>query len=161
MGEGNGFDAAIRVDMRSDPLLLSCVRSLITAASERFGFNAHDAGQIGLCVDEALCNIINHGYDKRTDGEITMRVWPLENPDGIRVVLEDRGKQVDLESIRPRNLEEVRPGGLGVHIIREIMDEATYEHREGGGLRLILVKHVNQSSSNSDTPRKGNGSAHE
>ena len=93
-------------------------------------------------MDEALCNVINHGYQRRPDGPIWLNLWALDGDDqpGLKVVIEDRARQVDPAQIQSRNLEDIRPGGLGVHIIREIMDEARYEKREGGGMRLTMVK---------------------
>ncbi len=61
---------------------------------------------------------------------------------GIRVVIEDEAKQVDPETIRSRDLEDIRPGGLGVHIIQHVMDFARYEKREERGMRLILEKRL-------------------
>jgi anti-sigma regulatory factor (Ser/Thr protein kinase) len=59
---------------------------------------------------------------------------------GLKVVLEDEARQVDPSKIKSRDLDEIRPGGLGVHIIREVMDEAVYERRDRVGMRLTLVK---------------------
>lgn len=67
-------------------------------------------------------------------------------PTALRIVLEDEAEQVDPATIKSRDLEEVRPGGLGVHIIKSVMDEVKYERREGvGGLggvgmRLTMIK---------------------
>jgi hypothetical protein len=61
-------------------------------------------------------------------------------PTGLRIVIEDLGRQTDPGAIKGRDLDDVRPGGLGVHIIREVMDEVVYEKRPGGGMRLTLVK---------------------
>jgi anti-sigma regulatory factor (Ser/Thr protein kinase) len=72
-----------------------------------------------------------------------MSIWALDgDPAGIKIVLEDRARQVALEKIKSRDLEDVRPGGLGVFIIAEIMDEVHYEHREGGGMRLTMIRRV-------------------
>ncbi|MFU8830355.1 MAG: ATP-binding protein, partial [Phycisphaerales bacterium] len=66
---------------------------------------------------------------------------------GIKLVIEDLAQQVDPDDIRSRSLEEVRPGGLGVHIMREIMDEVRFERRapdetgdRGVGMRLTMIK---------------------
>ena len=56
--------------------------------------------------------------------------------------IDDRGKQTEPERIRSRELSEIRPGGLGVHIIKEVMDSVRYEKRSGGGMRLTMVKSV-------------------
>jgi anti-sigma regulatory factor (Ser/Thr protein kinase) len=55
-------------------------------------------------------------------------------------VVRDYGRAVDPATIRGRDLSEVRPGGLGVHIIRSIMDEVCYEPAAGGGTRLNMLK---------------------
>ncbi len=56
------------------------------------------------------------------------------------IVIEDRAKQVDPGSIQSRDLDDIRPGGLGVYIMREVMDEVVFEQREGGGMRLRMLK---------------------
>jgi anti-sigma regulatory factor (Ser/Thr protein kinase) len=132
----------IRLEMFSHPRLLAAARALVGNVAQRLGFNEVECGQISLAADEALCNIINHGYDRRSDGRIWMSIWAL-NTDrpGIKIVLEDLARQVDPSTIQSRDLNDVRPGGLGVFIIREIMDVVEYEPRPSGGMQLTMVKH--------------------
>ncbi len=133
----------LRLEMLSQPRFLAAARAMISNVAQRLGFNEMNCGQISLAVDEALCNVINHGYERRPDGRITVSVWAIdENPAGVKVIIEDRAKQVDPALIRSRDLDDIRPGGLGVYIIREIMDEVTYEKRDGGGMRLTLQKKI-------------------
>ena len=116
----------IRVELVSDPLYLSGARELLSAVAKRLGFSDEGCAQIALAVDEALCNVIRHGYGTRRDGPIWISVWPLraeKGGPGLRIVIEDEARQVDPESIRGRDLDQIRPGGLGVHIIRQVMDE--------------------------------------
>ena len=141
-------DPEIRLEMASKPRLLAAARAMVGNVAQRLGFTEVQCGQISLAVDEALCNIIKHGYDRRADGKIWISIWSLNTGRGsMKIVLEDRAKQVEPESIRSRDLEDIRPGGLGVFIIREVMDEVTYERRESGGMRLTLVKHLSDSES--------------
>ena len=135
----------MRLEMFSQPRFLAATRALVGSIAQRIGFNEFQCGQISLAVDEALCNVITHGYDRRDDGKLWMNLWPLDNPPGIKVVIEDLARQVDPGSIQPRDLDDVRPGGLGVHIIREIMDKVTYERRRERGMRLTMIKHVHSS----------------
>ncbi len=133
----------IELEMFSQPRLLACARAVAGSFAQRIGFNEIECGQISLAVDEALCNIINHGYDRRPDGRIRLLITALTGErTSLRIEVEDRAKQVDPATIRSRDLDDIRPGGLGVYIIREIMDDVRYEHRDGGGMRLSMVKHL-------------------
>ncbi|MFM9996075.1 MAG: ATP-binding protein [Phycisphaerales bacterium] len=139
----------LRVALVSNPTYLSGAREMIAAVARRLGFTEEGCGQIALAVDEALCNVIRHGYDKRADGPIWLSVWPAVLPNGdagITIVIEDEAKQVDEAQIKSRDLDEIRPGGLGVHIIREVMDVVKYEKRHPTGMRLTLAKRRNKSN---------------
>lgn len=120
---------------------------MVVSLSRRWGFDDGGAGRIALAVDEAMTNVVRHGYKGNREGLIEIHMAPLRQSEclsgtGIRIVIEDRGESVDPATIQPRDLEEVRPGGLGVHIIREVMDAAEYSCRDGGGMRLTLCKDV-------------------
>ena len=138
--------AHIRIELLSNPIYLSGARELVGSVAKRLGFDDLDCSKISLAVDEALCNVIRHGYGRAMDRPIWISIWPetvgagSAEPSGIRIVIEDEAKQVDPEHMKGRELTDVRPGGLGVHIIREVMDEANYEKREGSGMRLTLLK---------------------
>ena len=137
----------VRVEILSQARYLAGTRELVAAVARRLGFDEGACSQIALAVDEALCNIIRHGYDKAADKPIWISIWPLnesdeENAGGIRIVLEDRAKHIDPEQIRGRELDDIRPGGLGVYIIRNVMDEVIFEKRDGGGMRLTLTKQI-------------------
>jgi len=140
------------LEMVANPAYLCGAREMINQIAKRVGFPDSQACQIALAVDEALINVIRHGYDKDPDGRIWVAVTPLaatgEGVEGLRVVIQDEGRQVDPASIRGRSLDDIRPGGLGVHIIREVMDEVLYEKRHDVGshgdlgMRLSMVKRL-------------------
>lgn len=135
------------LELYSQPRLLAGARALISNVAQRIGFDDVHCGQISLAIDEALCNIINHGYKRRTDGRIWVMIWALQNqPPGLRIVIEDEAAQVDPGSIQSRDLEDIRPGGLGVYIIQEIMDEVKYEKRPKAGMRLTMAKYLPQGA---------------
>ena len=90
---------------------------------------------------------MNHGYERRQDGRIWISIFRETDAltgkvNGLRIVMEDEGRQVDPCLIKSRNLDDIRPGGLGVHIIKEVMDVVIYERREGRGMRLTLSKRL-------------------
>jgi anti-sigma regulatory factor (Ser/Thr protein kinase) len=148
----------LRLQMFSQPRFLAAVRALIASVCERLGFNSMQCGQISLAVDEALCNVITHGYQRRADGPVWINVWSMDTaPEGIRIVIEDQASQVDPDSIQPRDLDDIRPGGLGVHIIREVMDEVTYERRTDQGMRLTMIKHLRPAEAAGSTAPQRSG----
>jgi len=153
----------LRLQMLSNPLYLSGARDLVSSVAKRLGFADAACGQIALAVDEALCNVMRHGYDRREDAPIWISVTPFCDALGeaIRIVIEDEARQVDPSIIKSRDLENIRPGGLGVHIIKEVMDEAKYEKRERIGMRLTLIKHKApkpvQNDQQSTTAVRGSG----
>lgn len=134
------------VQLLSQPRYLAPTRRLVHEFCRQFGFDDRGAGQVALAVDEALCNVIRHGYGQRSDGPIWIKLWPYASVErqnaGVRIVIEDEAKQIDPTNIKGRPLDEIRPGGLGVHIIREVMDESTFEQRERIGMRLIMVRRL-------------------
>lgn len=155
-------DAQIRVDLLSHPTYIGGVRELVSSICRRIGFPELCCGQMALAVDEALCNVMKHGYEGREDQPISIGIQIHEDRSGaghssIRIVIEDQAKQVDPKSICGRDLQDVRPGGLGVHMIREIMDEAVYEKREGGGMRLIMTKNNPSQGASCRLPDAGGG----
>lgn len=87
------------------------------------------------------------GTTERPDKPIWIRLWPADTdedgkPRGLRLQIDDEARQVEIEQMKSRDLDDIRPGGLGVHIIREVMDEVVYSKRETKGMRLTMVKHA-------------------
>jgi anti-sigma regulatory factor (Ser/Thr protein kinase) len=133
----------LSIEVASDPSLLCGLRELVNRLARTIGFSEIQSSQVALAVDEALANVIRHGYDNRIDARIWLSIWtlaPNEHGPGLRVIIEDQARQVDPATIKSRELDDIRPGGLGVHIIREVMDETRYEKRNGAGMRLTLEK---------------------
>lgn len=150
----DGFD--IEMCVLSQPRYLCVVRAAVSAAIERYGFHEDVVGKVMLAVDEAVTNIIRHGYANADDKPIWVKLKPAdhEGADGFTIVIEDRARQVDPDQIKGRDLEEVRPGGLGVHIIRKVMDQVSYAKREDGGMRLTMSKTA-QADPSTTSAREG------
>ncbi len=133
---------AIELRIDSDPRFLCVVRAVVSVIADKVGLNEAICGQVSLAVDEAVTNVMRHGYGGATDQPIwiKVRLGDGNGGEGFTVIVEDRGRQVDPATIQGRDLDEVRPGGLGVHIIRQVMDQVSYSQRDGGGMRLVMSK---------------------
>jgi len=137
------LDRPIKLTIHSCPGQLPVVRAALQRVCELVGFGDEAAGAIVLSVDEALTNIIKHAYQGAIDRtiEITLSAIGAERrTEALQVELRDFGRYVPREQIRSRDLDDVRPGGLGVHIIAECMDCVDYAPAEGGGTLLTLIK---------------------
>ena len=135
-------DQTIEMRIASAPGHLPVVRAATGKVCELIGFDEDATGGIILSVDEALANIIKHAYQGAADQPIEIQWTPFSNKDGLglRICLRDHGRVVDRAQIKSRDLKDVRPGGLGVHIMHECMDEVDYAPAEGGGTLLTMVK---------------------
>ena len=77
-----------------------------------------DTSKVILAIDEAIQNIIRHAYNMKTDKKIDINIDTLDET-SLKLEIIDYGKQVPLDTIAPRNLEDIKPGGLGVYFIKK------------------------------------------
>lgn len=138
----------MRIVMNSDPRLLHILRAAVRLRVQASGLPETSVDSLTLAIDEAAANVIRHAYDNRPDGHLALEVRSF--PDHIEFILEDWGRKVSPECIRPRDLNELRPGGLGTHIIRCSMDEVSYESGDPNGNRLRMVKHIPRKATTGD-----------
>jgi serine/threonine-protein kinase RsbW len=132
--------------LASDPQLLCVVRAAIERLTEVSGFSPPECRSITRAVDEAVANVMRHAYAGSPDQRIDVsckRISGVVNGihrEGLEIQLLDQGLPFDKNKLTARSLDEVKPGGLGLHFIRDSMD--IMEHsRENGVNRLRLVKY--------------------
>ncbi|NOT02367.1 MAG: ATP-binding protein [Phycisphaerales bacterium] len=134
--------ADAELTIRCDPTALADVRQRVRGVAEPIGFADQDVSNIMLAVDEAIANVIRHGYGGPCDEPINIRIQrvSMDEAAAIQITIRDFGKQVEPDCIVGRSLDEVRPGGLGVHIIRTVMDDVVYSPADDRGMRLVMRK---------------------
>jgi len=132
------MNKTIELHLTSDPPLLSVMRAAVSKVCEIAGFDQLDTSKIILALDEACSNIIRHAYKGKSGQSIiiTCNIKPTK----LEFILEDQGAPADVKMIKPRPLNEVRPGGLGVYIITSVMDKVKYSEGMDEGNRLLLHK---------------------
>ena len=137
----------LRLELPSDPEILCVVRSAVMRLTEEMGFSSEECRGLTRAVDEALANIIRHAYDGRPDQPIELLCSRLQDRSGnmqraaLELVLVDHGTAADRKKLCGRSFDDVRPGGLGMHFIKDAVDimEYTSHAREN---RLRLVKYL-------------------
>jgi serine/threonine-protein kinase RsbW len=100
---------------------------------------------VQLAVDEACSNIIEHAYDEQSPGDIHFTCEVTGSR--LRLTLRDTGKPFDPSAVPEPDLacalEDRQVGGLGIYIMRKIMDEVHFEAGELGNT-LTLTKHLDR-----------------
>lgn len=93
-----------------------------------------------IAVNEACMNIIQHAYHGLPGEEIEIDLFIYSQL--LEIIIKDNAEPVNFKYIVGRDLHDVRPGGLGVNFIKEIMDEVIYEHREDKEGNMITLRKV-------------------
>ena len=120
---------------------LSGVRAAVREACQRVHGGEEFSEQMVLAINEACMNVIKHGYGFAPGQSFTLR---LRIDDDVLVAhLLDNGLPATDADLRPRELHELRPGGLGVRFMRELMDGVAYQPPpEGYANCLQLSKRI-------------------
>jgi anti-sigma regulatory factor (Ser/Thr protein kinase) len=137
---------AVEMRLPNDLAALAALAERVEGFGAAQRLPASVVNALNVVLDEAVSNAINHGYDAGVHGEISVRL--RRAPDDVLLEIEDDGRPFDPLQAPPPDLSlplERRPiGGLGVHLIRNLMDEVSYA-RVGGRNVLKMVKHLSRT----------------
>jgi sigma-B regulation protein RsbU (phosphoserine phosphatase) len=142
-------------DKDSEPLLrvtfpaqageLQRIREVVRTCCVECGCSGTLASDLVLAVDEACQNIVRHAYGGAEDGEATLEIFCRDSEVEFRLL--DSAPPVDKEKLRPVWPKKVQPGGLGVCLIHDIMDEVEHiSPPTGQGNLLRMVKSFKRDS---------------
>jgi serine/threonine-protein kinase RsbW len=123
---------------------LAEISAFVAARAEVAGLTEEQAFAVQMAVDEACTNAMEHGYGGHEDGEVRLCCY-LEGADFV-VEVADRGKRFDPAEVPMPNLdaplEEREVGGLGLYLMRRLMDSVEFHFDEQSGNQLVMRKHV-------------------
>ncbi len=140
----------LKLDFTSCPDRLKLVRAMVGEAAKMCECDGETVHNVVLAVDEACQNVIRHAYGGRPDGEIVLEV--IRRQDAIEFRIKDFAPPVDVKKIRPRDINDIRPGGLGIHFMRQVMDEVEFMAHPAdrgdliGGNELRMIKRIDGDS---------------
>ncbi len=126
---------------------LPLVRSVVQESAQLVDFDTDLTTRILLAVTEAVTNVIRHAYGGEQGKPIDLHVQAADGT--LKLELIDYGRFIDPKHIASRPLEDVRPGGLGVHLIKTTMDSVEYRENAHGGTTLTMVKNAHQPEESS------------
>ena len=127
---------ALRVS--SDPAQIAAVRKSIESFAQQLGFDERAVAEIGLCVNEAIANIIRHAYAGQTNRPIDVSAWAQGQQ--LSITLRDWGSGVDPSTLPCRPYDPLEPGGVGLICLHQWMDQVAYTPQPDGMLTLLVRK---------------------
>jgi len=132
----------LQVESRTERLI--AVRDFVSDAARAFGFDDEDISKIALAVDEACTNVIKHAY--KFDPTKTIQVVIHGGNRTFEVAIRDDGLQFNPTQLPPPDMKEYlthfRKGGLGVHLMKSLMDKVEYSMAPGKINEVRLIKYL-------------------
>ena len=119
------------------------IRDFVGEIARAGGFSDKDVYNIQLATDEAASNIIEHAYEDQPAGVLELSCGMKD--DTIMIILIDHGESFD-PSVIPlpdlkADLSDRKIGGLGIFLMRKLMDEVHYEPKPDKSNVLTMIKH--------------------
>lgn len=117
------------------------LNAFVDEVCEDMGCDMETTMRMNLAIEEAVVNVIDYAYPSGTVGSIDIKVTIYDNH--MEFVISDSGtpfdptKKEDVDISLP--VEERRIGGLGIHLVRQLMDKINYERKDGRNI-LTLIK---------------------
>ena len=120
------------------------IREFVGEVARQVGFSDKEIYSIQLAADEASSNIIEHAYAGVKGGKIEIECNMSGNV--LKIIIRDQGKSFDPSSVPEPNvkadLSERKIGGLGMYLMRKLMDEVSYESSAERGNVLTMIKRM-------------------
>jgi len=137
-------EISYHLTVKSSTENLAIVRDFIRKAADETGVNTEVVHKIILAVDEASSNIMRHAYKNNPEGEISYSF--IVSGSECTVIITDQGVGFNPAAVRkpdlPVYIKEGKRGGLGMHLMKILMDNVQYESTESGFNKLVLTKKI-------------------
>jgi len=133
-----------KLKVLSDSSNLELVRKFIYDVALKSGLSSEDATKIELAVDEACSNVVRHAYDETVKNDLGIEVLVREDKFVVKVI--DSGKGFNPDIFATPDMEEYlahyKIGGLGIHIIKSLIDKVDFRVKPGIKNEVILTKFI-------------------
>jgi serine/threonine-protein kinase RsbW len=138
------FERTFTMNVPSSTENLALIRDFVSGIGAQAGFDENEAARLALAVDEACANVIEHAYQLEATHEVTIHV--VVDDQEIKFDIVDTGRGFDPSQAGELQVEELirqrKSGGLGLRLIRTIMDDVQYRIIPGEKNELRMVKRL-------------------
>lgn len=129
----------IKLAVPNKPEYVSVIRLTATGIANRMGFDIEKIEDIKVAISEACTNAITHGKCKE---ETNFHIDFYADEEKITISVYDNGKGCLSKNIKTPNLGELKEGGLGIFIIKTLMDDVKVLSNKGKGTLIKMTKYV-------------------
>jgi len=133
-----------RIIFKNDISEIERLHAYFLEVGKDAGIDEFMLDSLNLAVEEAVVNVINYAYPQGSEGEVIIEADESEGTLSFKI--SDQGKPFDPTKADDADItlsaEERQIGGLGIHLVKNIMDEMTYERTSDGRNVLTLVKKI-------------------
>ena len=140
------FQQTFTLDVPSSTQNLVIIREFVARVAAQAGLPEAEVGKLELAVDEACANVIEHAYGHDATKQVVVEA-SFDN-DTLRINVVDNGRGFDPASVSEEDLralvEKRKTGGLGLRLIKAVMDEVHYEIEPGKKNELRMVKKLHR-----------------
>ena len=140
----NTLEKTFALHVPSSTENLAMIRDFIANLGTMAGLSETEGMKLVLAVDEACANVVEHAYGMDNSKEVKVRA--VLDDDKIQIDIVDTGNSFDPGGIRQLNLEELvaqrKNGGLGLRLIKSIMDDVHYKIVPGEKNELRMIKRL-------------------
>lgn len=134
----------LKLHVPGKPEYVSVVRMTAAAFASNIGFDIEAIEDIRLAVGEACNNVVRHNGRGE---EIEYEVYLETAGDAMAITVRDRGAGYDTAGYKEPDLEQLNPeGGLGLFIIKAMMDDVEVHSEIGVGTHIVMKKKLAQSA---------------
>ena len=134
--------STVAIECTARPECLGDILAFVDDACSRFGVHGSLAFDVKLAVEEACSNVIQHAYAGTAPGPLAVSI--ADAPDRLVIVVNDRATAFDPSTAAIPDTtspwDEREAGGLGLHLVRNVVDEMHYETSPDGLNSLTLIK---------------------
>ena len=153
----SAYPQRYQLNLTSQSDNLELIREFVSKIATKTGFAELDINKIELAVDEACANVIKHAYPPNALSkpiQIKIEVYPGK----ISIIVSDKGKGFDVKKVQAldmnKYLAEMRIGGLGIYLIRNLMDEVEFKMDKGKKNEVRMIKYFPGKSEKSFLTKK-------
>lgn len=128
---------------------LALIREFVTSIGRQATLNEEEINKLELAVDEACANVIEHAYGHDITKDVSVRA--TFDDEKLKISVIDEGRGFDPTGVNQKSLDQLvherRSGGLGIRIIKTLMDEVSYEIEPGQKNELHMTKLIKKQPS--------------